>query len=103
MKRIIFCLLALSLLTVSCIKNPLAYPRVPAEILAFEVEGQKSVTIDPVARRVDIVLEETAEQDSVTVITYQFNEMAKPDVELPEVLDLTDSIIINYTTYPDQT
>ena len=39
-------LLFMILLCVSCIENPLSYPRVKADITAFAVEGQKSVSID---------------------------------------------------------
>lgn len=103
MKKIFLLLISVPFIAVSCIENTLSYPKLPAEILAFEVEGQKSVSIDPAAMRVNIVLEETAELDSVTLVKYEYNEMAKPDIELPKVLDLTDSIVVNYATYPDQT
>ena len=102
MKRILFFIFSVSLLTVSCIENPLSYPRVPAEILAFEVSDQKSVTINKDNRTVDIVLDEIAEIDSVTLLKYEYSEMAVPDVKLPEVLDLTDSVKVVFTTYPDQ-
>lgn len=102
MKRYILFLLSVSLLAVSCIENTLSYPRVKGEILAFEVQGQKSVTIDAQNRIVDIVLEETAREDSVKVIRCEYSEMATPDVELPEVLDLRDSVKVVLTTYPDQ-
>lgn len=83
-------------------KNTLSYPRVKGEILAFEVAGQKSVTIDSENMIVDIVLDETAEEDSLKLLKYEYSEMATPDIELPEVLDLRDSIKVVFTTYPDQ-
>ena len=92
----------MSLYAVSCMKNTLSYPRVKAEILAFEVAGQKSVTIESERMIVDIVLDETAEEDSIKVLKYEYSEMANPDIELPEVLDLRDSIKVVFKTYPDQ-
>ena len=83
-------------------ENTLSYPRVKGEIIAFEVEGQKSVTIDSERRVVDILLEETAEESCVKVLNYEYSEMATPDVEMPEVLDLTDPMKVVLATYPDQ-
>lgn len=102
MKKYSLILLSLSLLAVSCIKNTLSYPRVKGEIVTFQVEGQKSVTIDSENRIVDIVLEETADERTVKVLDYEYSEMATPDVELPEVLDLTNPVKVVFTTYPDQ-
>ena len=96
-------LLLLVLMTVSCIKNPLSYPRVKADITAFEVQGQKSVTIDPDNMVVSIVLAETADMDSIVVKKYEYSADAVPSYELPEMLDLTQPVKIAYTTYPDQT
>lgn len=96
-------LLLLVLMTVSCIKNPLSYPRVKADITAFEVQGQKSVTIDPDNMVVSIVLAETADMDSIIVKKYEYSADAVPSYELPEMLDLTQPVKIAYTTYPDQT
>ena len=87
---------------VSCIDNPLSYPRDVAQITAFEVVGQKSVTIDPENFTVNVVLKETADIDSIVVSRYEFTESATPDIELPQMLDLRDTVKIAYTTYPDQ-
>lgn len=95
--------LAISLMAVSCMKNPLSYPRVKGEFLTFEVEGQKSVTIDSENRIVDIVLEETADEKSVKVLNYAYSEMSVPNVELPQIMDLTEPFKVVLATYPDQT
>lgn len=96
-------LILMILMSVSCIKNPLSYPRLKADIITFAVEGQKSVSIDPEKMIVTIVLKETADIDSVKVTDYTFSESAVPSYELPELLDLREPLKISYTTYPDQT
>lgn len=101
MKRLILLTLIIAS-CISCMKNPLSYPRDKAEITAFEVEGQKSVTIDPDNLTVNIVLDESADLDSVYVKTYEFTDTAVPDVELPAILDLRDTVSVAFSTYPDQ-
>ena len=101
MKRLILLTLIIAS-CISCMKNPLSYPRDKAEITAFEVEGQKSVTIDPDNLTINIVLDETADLDSVYVKTYEFTDTAVPDVELPAILDLRDTFSVAFSTYPDQ-
>lgn len=86
----------------SCIDNPLSYPRDIAQITAFEVEGQKSVSIDPDNFIVNIVLQESADIDSIVVSRYEYTETATPSSELPGMLDLRDTVKISFTTYPDQ-
>lgn len=89
---------------VSCrVENVLSYPRLNAEITAFEVEGQKSVAINTETRTVDIVLTEKVFIDSLVVKNFKYTEDAVLDAELPKVLDLTQPLVINMTTYPDQT
>lgn len=83
-------------------ENILSYPRVKGAIVAFEVEGQKSVKIDPENLTVDIVLEETADPENVRLLKCEYSEMSVPDIELPEVLDLTDTVKVMLSTYPDQ-
>ena len=87
---------------VSCISNPLDYPYVPADITAFEVEGQKSVSIDNVNRVVNIVLKETADMDSIVVKKYEYSSDAIALSELPSMLDLTVPVKVSYKTHPDQ-
>ena len=103
MKRYIIILSALSLFAVSCIENTLSYPRMKGDIISFEVEGQKSVTIDHEKRIVDIVLEETADESAVKVLNYAYSEMVTPNISLPEVLDLREPFKVILSTYPDQT
>ena len=87
---------------VSCIKNPLDYPFVPAEITAFQVEGQKSVTIDNINRTVNVVLKETADIDSIIVVDYKYSEAATALTELPSMIDLTKPVKVSFRTHPDQ-
>lgn len=96
-------LLLIVLACASCIKNPLSYPRVKADITAFEVEGQKSVSIDAEKMVVDIILTETADIDRLTVKKYEYTADATASMELPEIIDLTQPLKISYQTYPDQT
>ncbi|MBR2297668.1 MAG: PCMD domain-containing protein [Bacteroidales bacterium] len=104
MKKIGIALWLIALWAISsCIDNPLSYPRDVAQITAFEVEGQKSVSIDPENFIVNVVLKETADIDSVVVSRYEFTESATPSIELPQLIDMRDTIRISYTTYPDQT
>lgn len=98
---IVLAFLALWAMT-SCIDNPLSYPREVAQITAFEVKGQKSVTIDQENFVINVVLKETADIDSVEVVRYEFTESATPSMELPPLIDMRDTIRVSYTTYPDQ-
>lgn len=59
----------------SCIKNDMSYPIIEAYVDEFEVEGQKSVTIDRASRMVSVVLEETADMSSLKVVKFS----VKPD------------------------
>ena len=104
MKRIsVIAVMMMGLVLSSCIKNPLSYPRFKADITAFEVQGQKSVSIDADNMIVNIVLKETVDIDSVQVTRYGYTEGAVPSYELPEMLDLSKPVKISYQTYPDQT
>ena len=102
MKKFGIIFFAAVLTLVSCIENPLNYPLHKAEITAFEVEGQKSVSIDAAKQTVNIVLQENAEISALPVLKYAFTESAVPSEQLPSVLDLTQPIKISYQTYPDQ-
>ncbi len=94
--------LCLSVLTaVSCIENDLSYPDVVAEITAFEVEGQESVTIDNAAGTVDIVMGETADMKNVKVKKFEFTAGAELIGEMPEYLDLRDSVTFTLRVYED--
>ncbi|MBQ8483295.1 MAG: PCMD domain-containing protein [Bacteroidales bacterium] len=102
MKRMILPLLAALMTVVACMKNPLDYPLMVAEITDFEVQGQKSVSIDAANRVVTVVLEETADMKSLPVLKYAYTEDAVPSVQLPDVLDLTRPYTLSFHTYPDQ-
>ncbi len=103
MKNILkYALLCLSVLTAaSCIENDLSYPDVVAEITAFEVEGQRSVTIDNVARTVDVVLGENADISNAKVLKFEFTEGAELIGGVPEYLDLRDSLSFTLSVYED--
>ena len=76
----------------SClIDNDMSYPRTRANITAFEVEGQKSVTIDENTRTVTIELDEVADISAVKVMSAAMTDGAScPDFPVPgTVLDLT--------------
>ena len=103
MKNLKLVLAALTFVCVSCMENPLSYPRLNAEIKAFEVEGQKSVQIDAASRTVTVVLKETADISSLQVKKYEYTEEAEASMALPDVIDLSEPVKISYTTYPDQT
>lgn len=103
MKRFLLLLSTIALAAVSCMENPLDYPLLKAEITAFEVEGQKSVVIDPANQVVNVVLQENADMKSLALLKYTFTDSAVPSEELPQVLDLSKPLKITYQTYPDQT
>ena len=84
-----FCILASMQ---SClIDNDMSYPRTRANITAFEVDGQKSVTIDENTRTVTIELDEVADISAVKVMSAAMTDGAScPDFPVPgTVLDLT--------------
>ena len=87
----------------SCVfENDMSYPRLKGEILAFEVEGQKEVTINSDSLTVSVLLEETAEMDSLKLVQYAISDLTVADKELAEYLDLTDSVSVILSTYPGQ-
>lgn len=89
-KYIIF-LLPLLLLQSCLIDNDMSYPRIKAEITAFEVEGQKSVSIDADKRTVTVELDEVSDLSAVKVLSASMTEGAACS-NFPEagtVLDLT--------------
>lgn len=102
MKKSLFIFAAVLAACVSCIKNPLSYPLKVAEIVAFEVGGQKSVSIDVANLTVNVVLDETADITALPLLAYGYTAGAQPSSVLPEVLDLSKPVKISYQTYPDQ-
>ena len=98
MKRFVMMLFVAAVSFVSCFENPLDYPLMKAEITAFEVAGQKSVTIDAATRTVTVVLQETADISALPVLQYAYTESAVASAELPEVLNLTQPVKISFQT-----
>ena len=67
----------------SClVENDMAYPTVLGNIVAFEVAGQTSVSIDATARTVNVVLAETADIQNIEVTRFDIS---------PERITLTHS------------
>ena len=86
----------------SCIEYNMSYPRVVAEFTKFEVEGAKSVTIDPSSLTVSIELDETADIDSVKVISAELAEnVSYKNDPVPQILDLTAPHTVVLRMYQD--
>lgn len=100
MKKIAIMMFTL-LLAASCIKNDLSYPRVPADITSFAVEGQKSVEINASERMVSVVLEETADITALELVDFTYTEAAVILDSLPSVLDLSAPLTVTFRTYQD--
>lgn len=103
MKRILTYLIPfLSLgMMCSCIENDLSYPVKEPVFTAFEVEGQKSVSIDKEACTIDIVLGENADASNVKVLSYAVANDAQVVGGMPEYLDLTDTVKVVLRVYKD--
>ena len=96
-------LLAAVLAAFSCSRkwNDLVHEEVPAEITAFELEGQVDVRISRANRCVTAVLPKGTAFNALTVKTFQATEgaMCAPVVKAGDVLDLTDTLRVTLTTY----
>ncbi len=104
MKSLFRYILTLSLLLcmTSClIENDMSYPKKEAVITSFEVEGQKSVRIDPESRHVEVVLEETADMTSLKVKSIEFNEGVEAVGAVPEYLDLSQPVTMTLMAYKE--
>ena len=79
MRRIFtYLMAALVLAMTSCLfENDMSYPDIPADITAFEVEGQKSVNIDTEKRHVEVVLDEVADMSWLKVEKIEVSEDAE--------------------------
>lgn len=87
----------------SCVfENDMSYPRLKGEIIAFEVEGQKETIINSDSLTVSVLLEETADIDSLKLVQFAISDMAVPDKQLGDYLNLQDNIDITLSTYPGQ-
>lgn len=86
----------------SCLfENDMSYPDIPADIVAFEVEGQKGVEIDTEKRHVEVVLDEVSDMSSLKVVNVAVSEDAELAEPLTEYIDLTDTLKLNVRTYMD--
>ncbi len=86
-------------LTSCLIDNDMAYPKKEAVIVSFEVDGQKSVNIDPENRTVEVVLNETADIKALKVSELAFNDGVKMNGTLPEYLDLSEPVTVELEVY----
>lgn len=86
---------------VSCIENDLSYPDVTAEIVGFEVEGQKSVSIDKDSRTISIVMGETADLSDVKVLSCTLSDKTVVVGGVPTNIDLTHPVTLTIHMYED--
>lgn len=87
----------------SCLfENDMSYPVVPAEVLEFEVEGQKSVSIDKEQRIINVVVGEKEDIKSLLLKKLVMTPEAKCS-QLSEgmKLDLSSPVEVVLTTYQD--
>lgn len=101
MKKYLY-ILSAALLSVSCIKNDLPYPKLVPVIESVEISGAKSVNIDHDAMNVTAVLEEGTDIRHVVVsgITYAEGTEVKSSGILGEH-DLTEPDHFTLSTYQD--
>lgn len=86
---------------VSCaFPNDLDYPLVVGQILTFDTQDAKEVSIDPATREVALVLEEWADMSHVQVNKCELSEMATCD-DIGEFMDLTKPVKVVLHTYQD--
>ena len=69
--------------------NDMSYPIVPGEIVAFDVEGAESVTIDNENRTVSIVLDELCDISALKVEAFVCSEKTQVIGGIPSVIDLS--------------
>ncbi|MDE6265836.1 MAG: PCMD domain-containing protein [Muribaculaceae bacterium] len=86
-----------------CIKNDIPYPRIQANFLTFEVDGENKATlIDSTNRVITVYLEETTDIRNVRVTSYSVTAGARvisPD--LSEPLDMTGTLSAIVSLYQD--
>ena len=92
-----------SLAVTSClIDNDMSYPRIKADITAFEVSGQKSVNINAEKRQVEIVLEENADISKLKVTAFALSEGARCDeLAVDSYINLETPVKVMVSTYQD--
>ena len=98
-KKYIVLLATAALLSSCAFKNEMAYPRVFAEITAFQVEHEARPTvIDKRNMQVNVELNELADIHSVALKNFQWTDGAEA-TKLPDHLDLTEPIPVELTNY----
>ena len=75
-KYIFLCLASLPVLSSCLFENDMSYPRVPADITSFVIEGQVSASIDAANRLVSVVLGETVDITNARVEDFQISPTA---------------------------
>lgn len=105
MRKIIISLtMAVMLLGVtSCLfENDLSYPKMSADIVSFEVEGQISVKIDAEDRHVAVELAESVDVSHVKVLGITVSEGAEIQGGAPSYIDLSQTVSIVVKTYSEE-
>ena len=86
----------------SCLfENDMDFPLVDSDIIALNVEGQKSIQIDKSNREVHVILEETADIRNVRILSVELSESAQIVGGLPEYVDFPDTLRLNVKVYED--
>ena len=100
-KTVILFVAALASFSCSQKWNDLIHEEVPAEITAFELEGQTSVQISKAKRIVTATFPEGTEFNALTVKAFEVTEGASCSREIKpgDVLDLSDTLRITLVTY----
>jgi len=102
MKRYLIPILLILCCATSCLfDNDMSYPVVEDDILVFQVEDQKSVTIDVEKRIVHVVLNEKADIRKVRLDTVVLSKDARIEGGVPEYIDFTDTLTLNVKVYED--
>ena len=85
----------------SCIKNDIPYPRIVADITAFQVRGQISSTIDIANKTVKLDLADTVNLEKVYLLKMEVSNEAKITPEPTSVINLSSPVEYVLTTYQD--
>jgi len=86
----------------SCIENDLSYPRVNADIISIEVEGQKEVSIDAEKNTVEIVVGESVDLSGVKILACNLSDKAEVVGGMPDSLDLRNPVELILRVYEDE-
>ena len=102
-RRYLFAALCLSVFHACLIENDMSYPKVSTEFTSFAVEGQESVSIDPQARTVNIVLSETADISALRITDMALSEHTAcfPPLRNGSVIDLSEPMKVTLSVYRD--